>query len=79
MEFIKVIAEKIDANGKPIKSNMGSQFETLIPLSKVIAIIKYQHSGYEVITEDIKIPEGHLKVIQVKSDLSKLFQQADKL
>ena len=70
MEFIKVIAEKISNNGSKITSNIGSQFETLIPLSKVIAIIKYQHGGYEVITEDIKIPEGHLKVIQVKSDLN---------
>ena len=79
MEFIKVFVEKIDLNGKPIKSNIGSQFEALIPISKVVAIIKHQQGGYEVITEDIKIPEGTLKVIQAKSDLSKLFQLADNI
>ena len=76
MEFIKIIAEPTDRQGQAISGE--GQPIVLIPMSKVLAIYK-SNAGYIPVFEEGYLISIRFKFIGLKTNVEKLFQQADTL
>ena len=74
-DFIEVIVQPIDNDGKALPGNFGIQKHAFIPLSSIDFIVKEPGNGYVVKTKINVEQKYNLKIVSVVENLDRIFRQ----